>query len=91
MEEEETEIKYVIINCEKCNENIHVPVPVNIIEESNIPKTPVVYVHKRSEDDDPHSIIAYFDRDFGDRATRIPDILILHIFPFWLNEKQYFL
>ncbi len=80
-------IRYVIIKCEKCEENIHVPVPRKIIEESKLPKTPITFVHKSKKDDDPHSVILYLDNHFQDRDTRFPDILILYLFPYWLKKK----
>jgi len=84
-------IRYVLIKCEKCRENIHVPVPKKIIEDSKLPKTPITYVHKSKSDDDPHSVVLYLDNNFGDRATRFPDILILYLFPFWLKKRYYFI
>ena len=93
-ENEKTEkspgITYVLINCEICNENIHVPVPNKIIEESKLPKTPITYVHKSLTNDDIHCVILYLDCNFGDRDTRFPDVLILYLFPYWLKKKFYF-
>lgn len=80
-------IQHVIIKCDKCDENIHVPVPRKIIEESKLPKTPITFVHKTKKDDDPHSVILYLDNHFHDRDTRFPDILILYLFPYWLKKK----
>jgi hypothetical protein len=85
-----SEIRYVIIKCEKCIENIHVPVPIRMIQESKIPKTPIAYIHKSSKENDPHCVILYLDENFGDRDTRFPDLLILHLFPYWLKEKYYY-
>jgi len=85
-----SDITYVLINCEICNENIHVPVPNKIIEESQLPKTPITYVHKGKEKDDPHCVILYLDSNFADRDTRFPDVLILYLFPYWLKKRFYF-
>jgi hypothetical protein len=84
-------ITYVLIKCEKCEENIHVPVPKKIIEDSKLPKTPITYVHKSKSDDDPHSVVLYLDSNFADRDTRFPDILILYLFPYWLTKRYYFI
>ena len=84
-------ITYVLIKCEKCNENIHVPVPKKIIEDSKLSKTPITYVHKSKSDDAPHSVVLYLDRNFADRDTRFPDILILYLFPYWLKKRHYFI
>ncbi|MFX1339948.1 MAG: hypothetical protein ACFFDK_15155 [Promethearchaeota archaeon] len=83
-------IRHVIIKCDKCNENIHVPVPRKIIEESKLPKTPVTYVHKSENCVDPHSVVLYLDNHFHDRDTRFPDILILYLFPYWLKKNYCF-
>jgi hypothetical protein len=83
-------IRHVIIRCDKCEENIHVPVPRKIIEESKLPKTPVTYVHKRENYVDPHSVVLYLDNHFHDRDTRFPDILILYLFPYWLKKNYCF-
>lgn len=90
IEPNSSNLRYVIITCDTCNENIHVPIPKKIIERSKIPKTPVAYVHKNKNKGDPHSVILYLDRDYGDRDTRFPDILILYLFPYWLKKKYYF-
>jgi hypothetical protein len=76
------DIKYVLINCEKCAQNILVPIPIKIIENSNIPKTPIAYIHKKPNEDYPHCIILYLDENFGDRDTRTPDILLLNLFSY---------
>jgi hypothetical protein len=83
-------IRHVIIKCDKCDENIHVPVPKKIIEESRLPKTPVTYVHKSENYVDPHSVVLYLDNNFHDRDTRFPDILILYLFPYWLKKNYCF-
>lgn len=86
-----SDITYVLIKCEKCKENIHVPVPNKIIEDSKLPKTPISYVHKSKNNEDPHSVVLYLDNNFGARDTRFPDILILHLFPYWLKKRYYFI
>ncbi len=90
IEQKSPDIRYVIINCEKCNGNIHVPIPTKIIENSKIPKTPITYIHKEKNNDEPHSVILYLDKDYGDRDTRFADILILFLFPYWLKSKYCF-
>jgi len=83
-------ITYVLIKCEKCNENIHVPVLKKIIEDSKLTKIPITYVHKSKTNDNPHSVILYLDNNFAARDTRFPDILILYLFPYWLKKRYYF-
>jgi len=83
-------IRYVIIKCNTCDENIHVPVPKKIIEESELPKTAVAYVHKSENCVDPHSVVLYLDNHFHDRDTRFPDVLILYLFPYWLKKNYCF-
>ena len=83
-------IRYVIIKCETCNENIHVPVPKKIIEHSKLPKTPITYVHKGENCVNPHSVVLYLDNHYHDRDTRFPDILILYLFPYWLKKNYCF-
>lgn len=83
-------IRHVIIKCDKCDENIHVPVPIKFIKESKLPKTPVTYVHKSENRADPHSVVLYLDNHFHDRDTRFPDILILYLFPYWLKKNYCF-
>jgi hypothetical protein len=83
-------IRHVIIKCDKCDENIIVPVPKKVIEESKLPKTPVTYVHKSENCVDPHSVVLYLDNHFHDRDTRFPDILILYLFPYWLKKNYCF-
>ncbi|MFW9898877.1 MAG: hypothetical protein ACFFDO_06420 [Candidatus Thorarchaeota archaeon] len=84
-------IRYVLMKCEKCNQIIHIPVPKKIIEDSKLPKTPITYVHKSKNNNDPHSVVLYLDNNFGDRDTRYPDILILYLFPYWLKKRYYFI
>ncbi|MFX0070212.1 MAG: hypothetical protein ACFFAO_03890 [Candidatus Hermodarchaeota archaeon] len=86
----DTMIRYVIIKCDTCDENIHVPVPKKIIEESPLPKTAVAYIHKNECDANPHSVVLYLDNHFHDRDTRFPDVLILYLFPYWLKTNYCF-
>ena len=51
-----------------------------MITESEIPKTPIVFIHKNKFGLDQHGIIGYLDNNFGDRATRLVDILIIKLF-----------
>jgi len=71
----------VFIECKRCGVTITVPVPEKIIENSKIPKTPIVYAHNNKYGFDQHCVIAYLDSNFGDRATRLTDILIINLFP----------
>lgn len=73
--------KEALVHCKRCNETIKVPVPENYIIKSKIPKTPIVYAHTNRYGMDQHCVIAYLDSNFGDRATRLADILIVNFFP----------
>ncbi|TFG09064.1 MAG: hypothetical protein EU539_00700 [Promethearchaeota archaeon] len=81
--EEEASIRYTLVPCKRCNNTINIPVPKKIIEKSKLPKIPVAFVHENDDDEDLHCIIAYLDKNFGDRAVRLADILIYFGFPFW--------
>ena len=81
-------IKDVFISCDRCKETITVPVPENFIRDSKIPKTPIAYIHNNKYGMDQHCVIPFLDSNFGDRATRLSDILIIHIFPYWTKSKK---
>ncbi len=71
-----SEIKFVLIHCKRCNSVIHVPVPTNLIQNSKLPKIPIAFVHENLEGKDQHAIIIFLDKNYGDRDTRLSDLLI---------------
>lgn len=81
-------IKDVLISCDRCKETITVPVPEKLIKNSKIPKTPIAYIHNNKYGMDQHCVIPFLDSNFGDRATRLSDILIIHLFPFWTKKMK---
>ncbi len=58
--------KFVLIECQICNETINMPIPRKIIQESPLPVTDVTYVHGDPE----HALTAQLDRDFAVRRRR---------------------
>lgn len=78
-----TSIKKVFIQCLRCDETITIPVPKNMIKKSKMSKIPIAYIHNNKYGMDQHCIIAYLDRNFGDRDTRLSNILIMNLYPTW--------
>lgn len=79
-------MKEVRVHCKICNKTLNINIPEKIIKDSNIPKTPVAYVHNDNSGMNQHCVIAYLDQDFGDRATRIADINIMHLYSFRVKK-----
>ena len=71
-----SEIKFVLINCKSLNSVIHVPFTTNLIQNSKLPKIPIAFVHENLEGKDQHAIIIFLDKNYGDRDTRLSDLLI---------------
>ena len=68
--------KVVLVNCERCEEIIAVPIPRKFVTESKIPVVPISYVHKNPKRKDKHCITLYLDSDFDIRRQRISDVVI---------------
>ena len=81
-------IRDVLISCERCDGTITIPVPEDFIKNSQIPKTPIAYIHNNKYGMDQHCVIPFLDSNFGDRATRLSDILIVHLFPYWTRKMK---
>jgi hypothetical protein len=73
---ENDNIKVVLVNCDRCEEVIAVPIPRNFVTDSMIPVVPVTYVHKNPKSKDTHCITLYLDSDFDIRRQRISDVVI---------------
>ncbi len=69
------QIKVVLVNCERCNEIIPVPIPKNFISKSKLPVVPISYVHKNPQNKDQHCITLHVDHDFDIRRQRISDVV----------------
>jgi len=68
--------KVVLVNCERCNEVIAVPIPKKFIIKSKIPVVPVSFVHNNPDAKDLHCITLYLDKDYDIRRQRISDVVI---------------
>jgi hypothetical protein len=67
--------KIVLVNCERCNEVILVPIPQDMVLKSDLPVVPLSYIHKNKEGKDQHCITLYLDHDFDIRRQRISDVI----------------
>ena len=73
---ESPDVKVVLVNCERCEAVILIPVPKKIVNESELPVVAVSYVHKNLEKKDLHCITIHLDHDFDIRRQRISDVVI---------------
>jgi hypothetical protein len=67
--------KVVLVNCDRCNEVILVPIPPDIVLKSDLPVVPLSYIHKNKEGGDQHCITIYLDHDFDVRRQRISEVI----------------
>jgi len=72
---ESEKIKVVLVNCERCNKIIPVPIPKKFISKSKLPVVPISYIHKNPQNKDQHCITLYVDHDFDIRRQRISDVV----------------
>ncbi len=72
---ESEKIKVVLVNCERCNKIILVPIPKKFISKSKLPVVPISYIHKNSQNKDQHCITLHVDHDFDIRRQRISDVV----------------
>ena len=68
--------KVVLVNCERCNAVIPIPVIKKIVIESILPIVPISYVHKNLEKKDQHCITIHLDHDFDIRRQRLSDVVL---------------
>ena len=73
---ESPDMKVVLVNCERCNAVIPIPIPKKVVLESELPIVPVSYVHKNLKKKDQHCITIHLDHDFDIRRQRLSDVVI---------------
>lgn len=73
---ETADVKVVLVNCERCEAVIPVPVPKKAILDSNLPVVPLSYVHKNLKNKDQHCLTIHLDHDFDIRRQRLSDVVI---------------
>lgn len=73
---ESSDVKVVLVNCERCKAIIPVPVPKKAVLESELPVVPISYVHKNLQKKDQHCLTIHLDHDFDIRRQRISDVVI---------------
>ncbi|MFX0022835.1 MAG: hypothetical protein ACFE9S_10955 [Candidatus Hermodarchaeota archaeon] len=73
---ESPDIKVVLVNCERCNAVIPVPVPKKAVLDSELPVVPISYVHKNLQNKDQHCLTIHLDHDFDIRRQRLSDVVI---------------
>jgi hypothetical protein len=70
------DIKFVLIHCDRCYRVIHVPIPEKLVQNSTLSRIPITFIHENYEFKDPHAITLFLDKNYGDRDTRLSDLLI---------------
>ncbi|MFX0006676.1 MAG: hypothetical protein ACFFA7_15770 [Promethearchaeota archaeon] len=73
---ESVDIKVVLVNCERCEAVIPVPVPKKAVLDSDLPVVPISYVHKNLRNKDQHCLTIHLDHDFDIRRQRLSDVVI---------------
>lgn len=73
---ESPDIKVVLVNCERCNAVIPIPLPKRLVLESELPIVPISFIHKNLESKDKHCITIHLDHDFDIRRQRLSDVVI---------------
>jgi hypothetical protein len=73
---ESADVKVVLVNCERCEAVIPVPVPKKAVLDSELPVVPVSYVHKNLQNKDQHCLTIHLDHDFDIRRQRLSDVVI---------------
>jgi hypothetical protein len=73
---ESPNIKVVLVNCERCEAVIPVPVPKKAVLDSELPVVPISYVHKNLQNKDQHCLTIHLDHDFDIRRQRLSDVVI---------------
>ena len=71
---ESKDVEVVLVNCDRCEAVIPVPIPKRAVLESELPVVPISYVH--THDDDKHCITIHVDHDFDIRRQRISDVIL---------------
>ena len=73
-EVESKDVEVVLVNCDRCETVIPVPIPKKAVLESELSVVPISYVH--THDDDQHCITIHVDHDFDIRRQRISDVVL---------------
>ncbi|MDX1797909.1 MAG: hypothetical protein R3255_04615, partial [Candidatus Lokiarchaeia archaeon] len=73
---ESADVKVVLVNCERCEAVIPVPVPKKAVLDSDLPVVPISYVHKNLQNKDQHCLTIHLDHDFDIRRQRLSDVVI---------------
>jgi len=73
---ESPDVRVVLVNCDRCKAVILIPIPKNVVIESELPVVPVSYVHKNLEKKDLHCITIHLDHDFDIRRQRLSDVVV---------------
>ncbi|MHA1914428.1 MAG: hypothetical protein ACW986_13210 [Promethearchaeota archaeon] len=73
---ESPDMKVVLVNCERCNAVIPIPVPIKVVINSDLPIVPVSYVHLNLKKKDQHCITIHLDHDFDIRRQRLSDVVL---------------
>jgi len=68
--------KVVLVNCDRCEAIIPVPIPKNYVSSSELPVVPVSFIHKNLQNKDQHCITIHLDHDFDIRRQRISDVIL---------------
>ncbi len=63
--------KIVIVECDRCGGPISVPVPIKMIEESEVPVVEFTYTHG----DPMHCLIVQLDKNYNERRRRTTDLI----------------
>ena len=71
---ESKNVEVVLVNCDRCEKVIPVPIPKKAVLESDLPVVPISYVH--THDKDQHCITIHVDHDFDIRRQRISDVVL---------------
>ena len=71
---ESKDVEVVLVNCDRCETVIPVPIPKKAVLESELPVVPISYVH--THDKDQHCITIHVDHDFDIRRQRISDVVL---------------
>ncbi|MFX1501726.1 MAG: hypothetical protein ACFFDH_12240 [Promethearchaeota archaeon] len=73
---ESADVKVVLVNCERCQAVIPVPIPKRAVLDSELPVVPISYVHKNLLKEDQHCLTIHLDHDFDIRRQRLSDVVI---------------
>ena len=67
--------RFVLVNCERCNCIIKIPIPRNLTFNSEDPLFPLSYVHKDKNGKRHHCITFLIDQDLTIRRPQISDVI----------------